>query len=122
MSNLGLYQVMTTVAKKVGGPKVFLGLVAAGGYGVFRLGEVGVKEAVKIGKRLRNKKVRSASTFTVKRSAIDKQGLKFNIGDQFRVLESDGNAVLLELIGHDSNPFFVSGTFLQSISDYRPVT
>lgn len=121
MSNLGLYQVLTTAAKKVGGPKNLIVLIAAGGYGVIRLGEAGVKGTVKVGKRLYNERKHPVSTFTVKRAAVDKQGLKFNIGDQFRVLESDGNAVLLELIGHDSNPFFVSGTFLQSISDYCPI-
>lgn len=120
MSNLGLYQAMTTAAKKVGGPKNLIMLIAAGGYGVFRLGEAGVKGVFKVGKRLYNERKCSVSIYTVKKAAVDKQGLKFNIGDQFRVLESDGNAVLLELIGHDSNPLFVSGSFLQSISEYCP--
>ena len=32
MSNLGLYQVMTTVAAVVGGPLILTGLVAGAGY------------------------------------------------------------------------------------------
>lgn len=34
MSNLGLYQKITTYSKKVGGPINFLLFVAGGGYGV----------------------------------------------------------------------------------------
>ena len=47
MSNLGLYQMMTTVAKRVGGPLRFLGIVAAGGYVVLRPLETAGKWLVK---------------------------------------------------------------------------
>ncbi len=31
MSNLGWYQILTTMAKKVGGPKILIALLAGGG-------------------------------------------------------------------------------------------
>ena len=37
MGNLDWYQIMTTVAKKVGGPKVLFGLLTVGGYAVLEL-------------------------------------------------------------------------------------
>lgn len=36
MSNLGSYQVLTSLAKKLGGPKSFVGIVGIGGYAVLR--------------------------------------------------------------------------------------
>ena len=42
MSNLGGYQILTTVAKKFGGPKIFIALLASGsailGGGAFAVG------------------------------------------------------------------------------------
>ena len=47
MNNLGLYRIMTTAAKKVGGPGIFLLLCSAAGYGAGRSLEAGVKAVVK---------------------------------------------------------------------------
>ena len=47
MSNLGMYQTITTLAKKVGGPKNLIILTMGAGYVVFRSGEAVVKKAVK---------------------------------------------------------------------------
>lgn len=57
--------------------------------------------------------------YTVKKSSTDKAGLALNIGDVFKVLESDGDAILIEIIGNDDNPFFVSAEWLETISDFR---
>ena len=51
MSNLGLYQKMTTWAKKMGGPLQFLGAVAVGGYIVLRTAETGGKAVAKVVKK-----------------------------------------------------------------------
>ena len=51
MGNLGWYQLMTTVAKKVGGPKVLFGLLAVGGYAVIRTVEAGGKKVIKLVKK-----------------------------------------------------------------------
>jgi hypothetical protein len=47
MSNLGGYQIMSTLAKKVGGPLVLAAITAVGGYVVLRSSEAGVKKIVK---------------------------------------------------------------------------
>ena len=52
MGNLGLYQVMTTCAKKVGGPEKLLALVALGGYGVLRVAEAGGRRVMNLGYRI----------------------------------------------------------------------
>ena len=50
MSNLGMYQTLTTMAKKVGGPKIFIALLASGsailGGGAFA-GGTAIKNIVK---------------------------------------------------------------------------
>lgn len=98
MSNLGLYQVMTTAAKKVGGPLVLAAITAISGYAVIRTGEAGVKTIVKKGKKTIKEKHYTNTLFTVETEITDKQGLKFQKGDQFRVLETDGDVILIELI------------------------
>ena len=118
MSNLGLYQTMTTVAKKVGGPKNFLLLVAIGGYGAFRIGEAGIKKFVKAVIQYKNTKKTSSKLYVVHSVGESNEGLRFIAGDTFRVLESDGDAVLIEKIGDDNNPYFVSRELLVTISDY----
>ena len=47
------------------------------------------------------------------------EGLLFSVDDTFKVLEIDGDAALIEKIGDENNPYFVSGCFLESISDYK---
>ncbi len=42
----------------------------------------------------------------------------FKEGDHFKVLEEDGDSVLIELLGNDDNPYFVSKELLKEISDY----
>lgn len=119
MSNLGWYQKMTTLAKKVGGPLPFLGIVALGGYAIGRMGEAGAKT---IYKSFKEKKYQSMAIekqlFTVKVNGKSNEGLQFSVGEQFKVLEIDGDAVLIEKIGDMNNPYFVSVTLLRSISDF----
>ena len=45
--------------------------------------------------------------------------LHFKVGDQFKVLDVDGDAGLIEIIGDNNSPYFVSLKFLSSISDYK---
>ena len=118
MSNLGLYQTMTTVAQKVGGPKKLLLLVAAGGYGVLRIGEAGIKKFIRVIIQYKNNNMISSKLYVVHSAGESNEGLCFVVGDAFRVLESDGDAVLIEKIGEDNNPYFVSRELLLTISDY----
>lgn len=121
MSNLGMYQSITTWAKKLGGPKQFLLVVATGGYVIFRLGEAGVRKAIKIVRNDSTEKViNRASIFVVHTEGKSNQDLVFKVGDKFKVLEIDGDSVLIEKIGDSNNPYFISSNFLKSISDFDP--
>lgn len=118
MGNLGGYQLMTTLAKRVGGPGRLLALAVAGGYVVIRPVEAGAKRAFQ---EIRKRGVAGPTNGQVFRamSPGEDRDLKIRAGDEFRVLESDGDAILIELLGDANNPYFVSGAFLRSISDFR---
>ena len=115
MSNLGLYQAMTKYAKKVGGPLQFLSIFAVGGYIVLRTIEAGGKTVIK---SLKTKDKAIANTYVVHTQGMSNEGLQFVVGEQFRVLEIAGDAVLIEKIGAANNPYFVSSEFLCSISNF----
>ena len=57
--------------------------------------------------------------YSVTAEGVRNGGLKFKIRDQFRVLETDKDAVLIEKIGDDNNPYFVSEEMLKNISNYK---
>lgn len=116
MGNLGAYQWMTTAAKKVGGPIALLTIFAVGGAAVSKIGEFAVKQCIKI----HNKKGETKKTsYIVTTYGESNKGLKFNVGDKYNVLESDGESVLIEKIGDKNNPYFVSAELLRDISDYQ---
>ena len=101
--------------KKVGGPLKLAGLVLGSGI-VIGGGTVlgGQAVAKKIGKKLDEKKreAESAVIYRVHTEGKSNEGLLFSVDDTFKVLEIDGDAALIE-----NNPYFVSGCFLESISD-----
>ena len=120
MSNLGLYQTMTTCAKKVGGPLNLFVIVGLGGYASIRLGEAGVKKVVKtIKKHSQKNKTASRKTYVVNSNCKSNEGLIFNSGDKYHILEIDKDAVLIEKIGDNNNPYFVSAELLRSISNFE---
>lgn len=120
MGNLGAYQKMTTIAKMVGGPINLAGILfvcgIAIGVGLTKSGEFIVNKVSKIVKKETSLAMESA-IFTVTVGEIDNSGLEFNIGDKFRVLERDGEAILIEKIGDLNNPYFVPDELLLRISD-----
>lgn len=123
MSNLGGYQRLVVLAKKVGGPRNLVCLIVGTGAVLYKTGEIVVKQTVKSIKKKTSKErfPESANTnfYTVTAEYTSNEGLEFKIGDQFRVLESDKDAVLIEKKGDDNNPYFVSSELLQKISDYK---
>jgi hypothetical protein len=122
MGNLGLYQVMATVAKKVGGPMVLVVGTAVSGWAIGRGAEAGGKGILKRMKVSREKKAedarKPATTFTVTTEADCGGGLKLHVGDRFRVLSRDDDAVLIEVLDDAENPYFVSAEILMTVSDY----
>ena len=109
---------MTTLSKKVGGPRVLAAMIAVGGYVVFRPIEAAVK---KTARSIRKKSEPCATTglhFEVVSNGEDGGGLRLSAGDEYQVLECDGDAILIEVLGAPDNPHFVSGRFLASVSDF----
>ena len=124
MSNLGKYQTMTTVAKIFGGPVKFIGAVFGAGALIGIPSGIVIKGFVEKGvdfvrKKRLEKEAINGITYTVTSEGTDKQGLHFMVGDDFKVLEADGNAILIEKIGDENNPYVVSADFLSSISAFK---
>lgn len=120
MSNLGLYQTMTTWSKKMGGPLNLLLAVGVGGYALGRTVEAGGKLIVKsVKKHIENKKATTPEFYVVHTEGTSNEGLHFSINDRFRVLEVAEDAVLIEKIGDSNNPYFVSAALLHSISNFN---
>ena len=121
MSNLGTYQLMTTLAKKVGGPKVLACGLAVLGWAVGRSGEAGAKAIVN---KFRNAPHTSSDyqhrgkTFTVKATTELAEGLILDEGSTFHILERDQDSVLIAGPGDEHNPYFVSAEKLSKISNY----
>lgn len=119
MGNLGTYQAMTTIAKKVGGPKVLAAITFVGGYFVIRPAEAGVRKAARAIKKRSTPCATKGRVFRV-RSAGEEGGLQIRVDDEYRVLECDGDAILIEVLGDPHSPYFVSSRFLRSVSDFPP--
>lgn len=119
MSNLGLYQLMTTMAKKVGGPIGLAGSIFAVGLGA------GTGVGFVVGRKTSGRNFsKQSEPDTTKLSIfiVTAEGssgdLTLHIGDRFRALERDGDAVLIEVLGNANNPYFVSADLLKAISDF----
>lgn len=116
MPNLGGYQVLTTVSKKIGGPGNLVGgLIGVGA-------TIAAAICIPITKRITEKRIYKKMDmiiYTVNNDGKDTKGLEMRKGDQFRVLERDKDAILIEKIGDSNNPYFVSAEFLWGISDFR---
>ena len=124
MSNLGWYQIITTLSKKVGGPKILIGLVIAGGLAVGTGLGIGGTLLTQKGNKSRKKSkdisyLENGRTFTISAEHKDKNGLDLKVGDKFKVLESDGNSILIEKLDDLNNPYFTSLSILKSISDFK---
>jgi hypothetical protein len=131
MSNLGGYQTATKVMKALGGPKKATALVGSGlifgGYAVLRGVEAGGKKAVRVSKNVFAKwntpLPAQDEVFTVA-SDLDEVpgsgGLVLKVGDEYRVIERDGDATLIEVLGDPKNPYVVSAELLKAVSNFSP--
>lgn len=122
MGNLGWYQKLTSIAKKVGGPKRLVAYIFLAGGGSAFVADEGIRWIRKrqISKRIKRESDEAAMiVYTVTEEGRSNEGLLFKEGEQFRVLEVDGDAALVDKIGDYNSPYFVSVQFLSQISDYR---
>lgn len=122
MSNLGLYQLIPTIAKKVGGPKNLILLTMGVGYLTFRTGEAVAKKSFKKAKSIIYEKRKLCGyeelIFEVTSDCKDSSGLELKTGDKYKILNRDKDAILIEILGNENNPYFVSGDFLRTISNF----
>ncbi len=127
MSNLGAYQWITSTSKKVGGPINLLLLTGATGAitgtVAYKLSEISVKKLIKAIKAHHATKDNlldsNKQIYSVTSLGISNEGVNFPVGSQYRVLEIDGDSVLIEKIGDENNPYFVSKVILGAISDFK---
>lgn len=118
MSNLGLYQTVVTVMKRLGGPKVAIPLVL-GGVGAIGYGVRTVQDRI-VGSRVGDTGGQTvAGTYMVKVPG-ESGGETFRPGDELRVMESDGEAVLVERLGDEESPYVVPSDMLHSSSEQEP--
>lgn len=122
MGNLGAYQTMTTLAKKVGGPIQLLVGAGLGGYAAGRTVEAAVKKVVRSTKAMIEKRSAPCPTmgmrFEVLSDGEDDSGLKLHTGDEYQVVECDGESILIEILGDPDSPYFVSSSFLSTVSGF----
>lgn len=123
MSNLGGYQTITTVIKALGGPTKAVSIILGGTLAVGGIGGSMVPGAYKrVKAAVKNRAARNTTgqMFTVhtERDGDDRKEPKLRVGDQYCVLERDGDAVLIEVLGNADSPYFVSGKMLSAISDF----
>ena len=123
MSNLGAYQWITSKSKRVGGPINLLLLTGVIGAAVYKVSEIGVKKGIKSFKAHHATKPKclkvNANIYSVTSLGTSDEGVEFPIGTKIKVLETDGDSVLIEKIGDGNNPYFVSKEFLHTISDFK---
>lgn len=116
MSNLGMYQVITRWSSNVGGPRNLLSIAGVVGYAAIRLGEAGVKKAIKALKNKKSGVDQQMYTFNV--SGSDENGLTFEKGDNFVVVAQYGDLMLIEK-NNNHDGFVQTGEFLSGVSDYK---
>ena len=87
------------------------------GWGAGRLGEAGGKI---IYRKLKERGAQCTTKGAIFKVTTDGEdgGLQLHAGDEFRVLECDGDAILVEVLGDADNPYFVSAEFLATISGF----
>ena len=110
----------------MGGPGKLATLVIGGsmviGGVVVKTGEFAVKKGKSALKK--RKELKKASNgdidkiYIVNQYGESNEGIKFQVGDKIRIFEKDEEAILIELIGSEYNPYFVSLDLLQQILDF----
>lgn len=121
MSNLGLYKVMTTLAKRVGGPMNLFLLTAGCGYGIGRLTEAVIKRVIKrIMKSIKHfkEKPEDFPEYTLDKGFILDSGIILFENEKVRVIDEVEEGVLVARES-DQYPFFILKEDLRKISSYN---
>ena len=125
MGNLGGYETAVRVIKSLGGPKkaAQAGVALLGG--VFLLGGAtyaGAQKSVSVMKTKLEQRAAPCPTqgqqIHVVADGESSSGLRLRTGDDYRVLEGDGDVIIIEVAGDADSPHVVSTEFLRSVSDF----
>ncbi len=97
-----------------------MALLMGGGYLLGKGSEVVIKKIVKATKKnsKNSREYHSKKIFEVTANGKYNDEIEMVIGDRYRVLESDGDSILIEKINDSNNPYFVSADFLHKISKF----
>ncbi len=118
MSNLGKYQVVTTLMKKMGGPDKAIAKAVAGVAVITIAGwEAGKWGVGKIREKF-TKDPEEWKKYSISKSGVYKE-LSVKPGDVITVMEQDGEAVLIAVDGRKDNPFMVSAEWLKDVSEFE---
>ena len=62
-----------------------------------------------------------SDTIEISKKAAGTGGSRLGLktGDKIRVYAVDGTAVMIEILGHENNPYFIDMAQLKSITDYK---
>lgn len=121
-SNLGMYKVMTTLAKKVGGPvPLAIGTMVVG-YAGGKAAEYVTGKVISRVKRSQEaaETIDSEAIYTVSVNSRFEDEVSFTEGDCFRIVAKDEDALIIEIIGAERNPYLVSEEWLKAVSNYEP--
>lgn len=116
--NLGRYQQLTTLAKKVGGPDALLGLIFAGGIATGTAASLGAKKAMaSYRKKFSQSHENKQGEFTLEDDVRLPNARSLSKGDTFSIIAQDGDSVFLQIDGRDDNPHVLSLKELSEVSD-----
>ncbi|KQQ05905.1 hypothetical protein ASG06_05045 [Rathayibacter sp. Leaf185] len=127
VGNLGNYQRLVSLAKATDGPVKLAIYVVAGSVAVGTIIgtaagptiKKGLHEATQTVKRIVKPAPLSGHVYTVFQDAEGDTAPELRAGDQFRVIEQHGDAIVIELLGDAENPYVKSGELLESVSDFK---
>ncbi|WP_291289072.1 hypothetical protein [Enorma sp.] len=120
MGNLGAYQAVTTLMKKVGGPVPFAVIVIGAGYIVLRPAEEGARRfARSLKKKWEKKKLFGGADINHMTADLClANGVTLNAGDEFAVLAVENDEALL-MPKHGDAAIILPVKLLCEVSDYR---
>ena len=129
VGNLGSYQIMTILAKKVGGPANLGGIIAL--FGSLGGGCFAYKHRDKIEHFMTNVKGKLAIPSSIKELQEESHiyrchtdceismELRLKQNDEFIVLYADDEMVLINVVGDNNSPYIVDKNKLEDISGYK---
>lgn len=121
MSNLGWYQKIVVLSKRVGGPRNLVIGVFGGGYVVLRSVEAGGKSILNRFKKFRQQSDLGEADpvfYTASVRADCGGGLILEPGDEFSEVARDAESVIISVDGKPDNPYTVSAYLLADVSSY----